>query len=77
MCVYHNLHQNIPPSPLRAIFRVNVLPDMIDTSPVIVPMDIAPVMYVISTQVIQYNDNKSNNISSPFCLHSFKVWAHM
>ena len=75
MCVYHNLHRNIPPLPPEAVFSVNVLPDIIDKPPVTPAMDKAPVMYVISTQVIQYN-NKSNNVRSPFCLHTFKVCTH-
>jgi len=32
--MYHNLHQNIPPSPEMALFPINELPDIIDTSPV-------------------------------------------
>ena len=77
MCVYHNLHRNIPPSPPEAVFSVNVLPDIIDKPPVTPAMDKAPVMYVMSTQVIQYKNNKSNNVRSPFYLHSFKMWAHI
>ena len=77
MCVYHNLHRNIPPSLTEAVFPENVLPDIIDTAPVTPSMDKAPVMYVMSTQVIQYKNNKSNNVRSPFYLHSFKMWAHI
>ena len=76
MCVHHNLHRNIPPLSSRAIFPVNVLPDIIDTAPVTPAMRKAPVMYVMSTQVIQYKNNKSNNVRSPFYLHSFKVCTH-
>ena len=81
MCVYHNLHRNIPPSPPtlppEAVFPVNVLPDIIDKPPVTPSMDKAPVMYVMSTQVIQYKNSKSNNVRISFCLHSFKMCAHM
>ena len=81
MCVYHNLHRNIPPLPPplkpKAVFPVNVLPDIIDTPPVTTSMNKAPVMYVMSTQVIQYNNNKSNNVRISFCLHSFKMCAHI
>ena len=64
ICVYHNLHRNIPPELRRALFAVKLLPEIIETSPLIPSMDRAPVMYVMSTQVIQYNDQEQHHKQS-------------